>query len=165
VGGTSQSDFALVDATNVESTLTFARADAALLAPGGEPDLRALAAREIDVRADGAACPGAVERAGEVGGDGFELHVRFSCPAPPGVLDVSLPLLDALPAGHVHLIHVTAAGRSLDLVLRSSRQHAQLKTGTVPPLFRVLVGTAAAATGILLVGLARWWRTRSKRER
>jgi hypothetical protein len=111
VAGASYGDFALVDATSVEGILVFARADADLLAPGGEPDLRALAAEGIDVRADGAACPGTLERAGEVAGDGFEVRVRFPCPHPPGLLDVSLPLLDTLPAGHLHQIRVTALGR------------------------------------------------------
>jgi hypothetical protein len=165
VTGTSYGDFALVDATNVESTLTFARADAALLAPGGEPDVRALVAQGIDVRADGAECPGVLERAGEVGGDGVEVRARFGCPHPPGTLDVSLPLLDTLPAGHLHQVRITASGRSIDAVLRSSSQHAQLKTGAEPPLVRVVVGTSAAAVGLLVVGLAWWWKARRERER
>jgi hypothetical protein len=163
--GTSQSDFALVDATGVEATFVFARADAALLAPGGEPDLRALAAQGIDVRADGAACPGVLGQAGEVGGDGVEVRARFACPHPPGLLEVSLPLLDTLPAGHLHQIRITAPGRSTDAVLRSSSQHAQLKTGTEPPLIRFLTGTSAAAGGLLLVGIAWWWTARRKRDR
>ena len=165
VAGTSYGDFALEGASNVVSTLTFARADAALLAPGGEPDLRALAAQGVDVLADGAACPGVLERASEVGGDGFEVRARFACPHPPGVLDVSLPLLDLLPAGHLHQIRITALGRSTDAVLRSSSQHAELKTGTEPPLVRVFVGMAAAAGGLLLVGFAWWWSTRDKRDK
>jgi hypothetical protein len=165
VAGASYGDFALVDATSVEGDLVFARADAALLAPGGEPDLRALAAEGIDVRADGAACPGTLERAGEVAGDGFEVHARFACPHPPGVLDVSLPLLDTLAAGHLHQIRVTALGRSIDAVLRTSSQHVQLKTGTEPPVVRALAGTSAAAGGLLLVGIAWWWTARRKRER
>ena len=93
------------------------------------------------------------------------MRARFACPHPPGVLDVSLPLLDTLPAGHLHQIRIAALGRSIDAALRSSSQHCQLKTATEPPLIRVLAGTGAAAGGLLLVGIAWWWTTRRKRDR
>jgi len=77
----------------------------------------------LRVTADGDPCPGSLDRAWVLEGEGgVVFQVRYTCPKAPGRLTLAMPLLEGLPAGHRHLARVFRTGRAQTQVL--DRAHA-----------------------------------------
>jgi hydrogenase/urease accessory protein HupE len=92
------------------------------LAAGQETVARALASG-LTVQADGKVCPGTLDRAWVLEGEGgVVFQVRYTCPEVPAGLALAMPMLDALAAGHRHLARVFRAGKAQVKVL--DRSHA-----------------------------------------
>ncbi|HTA89494.1 MAG TPA: HupE/UreJ family protein [Polyangiaceae bacterium] len=92
------------------------------LAAGQDTVARALASG-LTVQADGKVCPGSLDRAWVLEGEGgvvFQVH--YTCPEVPAHLALAMPMLDALAAGHRHLARVFRAGKAQVKVL--DRAHA-----------------------------------------
>jgi hypothetical protein len=161
--GLSQGDFALTSATHVDAHLVFAQPDAVVLARGETaPDLRDAALHGIEVLADGSPCAASYLGEAPVAGDALELHAAFDCPHPPHELVVSLPLLDELPAGHVHLVRLSSGhDHETQSALRSSGARATLLLSPRPPTTPWLPTAAVVLAGIALalVAFVRWRRT------
>jgi hypothetical protein len=101
--------------------------DADEIAAGRDAVGRALAAGLV-VTADGAPCPGGLDRAWVSEGDGGAIfQVRFTCPAAPARLTLAMPLLDALAPGHRHMARLFRAGKPEVQVL--DRAHARWTPG------------------------------------
>ena len=80
------------------------------LAAGRETVARALASG-LTVQGDGKVCPGSLDRAWVLEGEGgVVFQVRYSCPEVPVRLTLAMPMLDALAPGHRHLARVFRAG-------------------------------------------------------
>jgi len=92
------------------------------LAAGHEAVRRAVVGG-VTVSADGKACPGSLDRAWALEGEGgvvFQVHC--TCAEVPGRLTLALPMLGALAPGHRHLARVFRAGSAQVQVL--DRAHA-----------------------------------------
>jgi hypothetical protein len=92
------------------------------LGAGQETAARALASG-LTVRGDAKVCPGSLDRAWVLEGEGgvvFQVH--YTCPEVPARLALAMPMLDALAAGHRHLARVFRAGKAQVKVL--DRAHA-----------------------------------------
>src|SRR5579863_3120679 len=75
------------------------------------------------VTADGKPCPGTLDRAWVLEGDGGAVfQVRYVCTEVPGQLTLALPLLDQLAPNHRHLARLFRAGQAQMKVL--DRAHA-----------------------------------------
>lgn len=138
--GLSRGDYALSGA-ELTARITFARREAASLAPGLDADhdgvispdeitrgheaLTAAIVRRIQVRGAGAACPGALEGAELTEEDGFTVRARYRCPAPLAEAEVELSLLEDLPLGHRHLARTTTPEGFADTLL--SQRHRAFK--------------------------------------
>ncbi len=85
----------------------------------------------IELTADGKRCPADLGDATLTEGDGAQVRLRYTCPAPPARLDLHLPVLEKLRPGHRHLAQVNdAAGTPLaDLVLHARAPTAGLDLG------------------------------------
>jgi hydrogenase/urease accessory protein HupE len=91
--------------------------DADELSAGQEIVARALASG-LTVQADGQVCPGSLDRAWVLEGEGGVVcQVRYTCPEVPVRLTLAMPMLDALAAGHRHLARVFRAGKAQVKVL------------------------------------------------
>jgi len=148
--GLSQSDFAMAPDGTVRARLVFSKADAArlgrldrehdgVLATSEAEAFRQALAKGVVVRADGAACPPEVQGGGDAEGDGVGLSIVFTCPSHATRLDVELPLLDGLPAGHRHVLRLSTAQGSVDKLLAGADRAASL---TLEP------GPGAGATSV-----------------
>lgn len=72
----------------------------------------------IKVTADGADCPGMLDRARPLEGEaGLVIRAHYDCPRSPDQLGIALPLLSRLAQGHRHLARIALAGKSESLVL------------------------------------------------
>jgi hypothetical protein len=92
------------------------------LAAGRDAVARAAVAGLL-VTADADPCPGSLDRAWVLEGEGgVVFQVRYTCPKPPDRLTLAMPLLEGLPAGHRHLARVFRAGQAQTRVL--DRAHA-----------------------------------------
>jgi hydrogenase/urease accessory protein HupE len=97
--------------------------DAAEILAGRATVERALLAGLV-VEAGAQPCPGAVDRAWVLEAeDGAVFQVRFTCPAAPRGLTLSMPMLATLTPGHHHLARVFRDGQPQSRVL--DRAHAQ----------------------------------------
>jgi hypothetical protein len=77
----------------------------------------------LTVQADAKACPGALDRAWVLEGEGgVVFQVRYTCAEVPVRLTLALPMLSALAPGHRHLARVFRAGKAQVKVL--DRAHA-----------------------------------------
>jgi len=91
------------------------------LAAGRDAVARALATGVI-VEADARACPGSLDRAWVLEGEGgVVFQVRYTCPEVPDRLTLAAPILDALTPGHRHLARVFRSGKAQSKVLDRSR--------------------------------------------
>ena len=84
----------------------------------------------IRVEADGAPCPGALDRARLLEGEGgvmFEAH--WACPKDPARLSIAWPVLTSggLSPSHRHLAYITAGGPPQNVVL--DRAHSSWSSG------------------------------------
>jgi hypothetical protein len=96
--------------------------DADELTAGRDAVARAVG-RGLIVEADANACPGSLDRAWVLEGEGgVVFQVRYLCPEVPGRLTLAMPMLDALAPGHRHLARVFRAGTAQVKVL--DRAHA-----------------------------------------
>jgi hydrogenase/urease accessory protein HupE len=92
------------------------------LAAGHETVARALA-NGLTVHADAKVCPGSLDRAWALEGEGgVVFQVRYTCAEVPVRLTLAMPMLDALAPGHRHLARVFRAGKAQVMVLE--RAHA-----------------------------------------
>ena len=92
------------------------------LAAGQQTVARALASG-LTVQADAKVCPGSLDRAWLLEGEGgVVFQVRYTCPEAPARLRLAMPMLDALAPGHRHLARVFRAGKAQATVL--DRAHA-----------------------------------------
>jgi len=67
----------------------------------------------ISVSVDGAACPGVLDRAWVLEGEGgVVVRAHYECPRLPARLTIGLPMLSRLNLGHRHLARIAAGGRS-----------------------------------------------------
>jgi hypothetical protein len=98
--------FAWQDAVQLADTLT--QQEKSPSDSGAPRGFDVVVARGIVVEADGARCPGRLEDAHPVEGDGFAFIATFHCGERPERLTVTLPLLGALPGGHRHLLRLSA---------------------------------------------------------
>jgi hypothetical protein len=130
--GLSRGDYA-VEGASVKAQVVFARKELIGLVAGLDADHDgALTAGEvaaargaiegalvgrIRVTGDGAACPGALERAELTEQDGIAVQAVYRCGRRPGQLAVELAFLDDLPFGHRHLARASAGASSIDRVL------------------------------------------------
>lgn len=133
--GLSSGTYRLHDA-NVDAELTFERGELADLLPSADKNGdRALDDGEladargglverviarVAVRADGAPCPGTLEGAGSVEGDGVMLRARFTCPKRPKRVALAATFVDALSPGHRHLATLEGGGTLTDAVLHAA---------------------------------------------
>lgn len=86
----------------------------------------------VIVRTDGKACPGALDRAWVLEGEGgVVFQVRYTCPEVPGRLTLAAPILDALAPGHRHMARVFRSGKAQIKVL--DRAHATWTLGEAGP--------------------------------
>ena len=86
----------------------------------------------VTVRADATACPGALERAWVLEGEGgVVFQVRYACPEAPGRLTLTFPMLEALAPGHRHLARIFRAGKAQVKVL--DRGHATWTSDDASP--------------------------------
>jgi hydrogenase/urease accessory protein HupE len=84
----------------------------------------------IRVEADGAPCPGALDRARVIEGEGGVLiEAHWACPTDPARLSVAWPVLTSggLSPSHRHLAYITAGGSPVNVVL--DRAHASWSSG------------------------------------
>ncbi|HVV53446.1 MAG TPA: HupE/UreJ family protein [Polyangia bacterium] len=89
----------------------------------GRPAVAQALVSGLVVTADGQPCPGSLDRAWAMEGDGgVVFQVRFTCLAPPGRLTLAMSLLDRLAPGHRHMARVFRAGKAEVKVL--DRAHA-----------------------------------------
>ncbi len=96
--------------------------DADELTAGQDTVARALT-NGLTVQADGRGCPGSLDRAWVLEGEGgVVFQVRYACPEVPARLVLAMPMLDALAPGHRHLARVFRAGKPQVKVL--DRAHA-----------------------------------------
>jgi hydrogenase/urease accessory protein HupE len=92
------------------------------LAAGRKAVARALA-DGVTVEADAKACPGSLDRAWVLEGEGgVVFQVRYTCPEVPDRITLAAPILDALTPGHRHLARVFRSGKAQSKVL--DRSHA-----------------------------------------
>jgi len=92
----------------------------------------------LAVKADGRDCSGSLDRAlasEDEGGVGFQL--RYACPAAPGQLTLSFPLLASLSPGHRHLARVFQAGKAQTRVLDRGHATWTLDAGSSAGSFRM----------------------------
>jgi hydrogenase/urease accessory protein HupE len=77
----------------------------------------------LTVQGDTKACPGSLDRAWVLEGEGgVVFQVRYTCPEVPVRLTLAMPMLDALAPRHRHLARVFRAGKAQVKVL--DRDHA-----------------------------------------
>jgi hydrogenase/urease accessory protein HupE len=141
----------------VSAELTFSRREILGAVPDLDPDRdgvmmqeevdraraaieRAIVAR-VDVKGDGAACPGSLREATLVEEDGITVRAAYRCPAPPAKARVELSMLDDLPHGHRHIARAEApagehvlfrSSRSLDLTGGSGAVSSDGASGSEP---------------------------------
>ncbi|HEY1536115.1 MAG TPA: HupE/UreJ family protein [Polyangiaceae bacterium] len=89
----------------------------------GQATVAQALANGLTVQADAQVCPGSLDRAWVLEGEGgVVFQVRYTCPELPVRLTLAMPMLDALSAGHRHLARVFRAGKAQVKVL--DRAHA-----------------------------------------
>jgi hypothetical protein len=149
--GLSRGEYAVTGAV-VSAKLTFARREAAGVVPEIDPDrdgvitereleqakgaLRRAFVDRIEVRGDGAACPGTIDAVGLVEEDGMSVSAAYRCPAPPSSARIELAIFEELPHGHRHIARTAAgehvlfkASRSLEI----AGSGADAGAGSAPP--------------------------------
>lgn len=113
----------------------------------------------LEIRADGAPCPGALQRL-DVGEqlDGVDMFLEYRCPAQPMHVEVQALLLAALPLSHRHTLLLRAGTRSIRVALGGPMRRAELTTGYFRGEHRMVAFSvlAALAAGILWFA----WRRR-----
>ncbi len=120
--------------------------DAEELAAGREAVARALVT-SVTVTADAGACPGSLDRAWVLEGEGgVVFQVRYTCPKAPGWLTLAAPILDALSPGHRHLARIFRGGKAETVVLDRAHQTWTLDDGSP-------TSTAALARSMLKLGV------------
>lgn len=150
--GLSRGEYVVAGAT-VRAQVTFARRELIALVAGLDADhdgaltpAELAAARgsiegalvgRIVVKGDGAACPGTIERAELVEGDGVLVSAVYHCAAPPRQIGVALGFLEDLPYGHRHLARASAGAgaASINRVLsqRDPALSLDVPAGATPP--------------------------------
>lgn len=91
------------------------------------------------VTADDQVCPGSVDRAWVLEGDGGAIfQLRFVCPTPPRRLTLALPMLQGLAPGHRHMARLFRGGQAQVSVL--DRGHATWTLGAPPAARRAWRG-------------------------
>jgi len=115
--------------------------DAEELAAGRQAVARAVV-DGVTVRTDAQSCPGALERAWVLEGEGgVVFQVRYACPEAPGRLTLAFPVLEALAPGHRHLARVFRAGKAQVKVL--DRAHATWTSDDASPTSRAAAWSTA----------------------
>ncbi|HEX4403362.1 MAG TPA: HupE/UreJ family protein [Polyangia bacterium] len=121
--------------------------DSTEISAGREAVARALTGG-LTVDADGAACPGTLDRAWAMEAEGgvvFQIH--FTCAATPRRLTLAAPMLDALAPGHRHMARVFRVGNAQVQVL--DRAHATWTLSDARPTS----SAAALAWSMLKLGV------------
>jgi hypothetical protein len=86
----------------------------------------------LTVSADGKVCPGTLDRAWALEGEGgVVFQVRYVCAEVPGHLTLAMPMLDLLAPGHRHMARLFRAGKAQVKVL--DRTHATWELGVGSP--------------------------------
>jgi hydrogenase/urease accessory protein HupE len=145
--GLSRGDYALRGAV-VEAELVFEKGELAQLVPGadankdgaldkgelaaGRAAIEASVVARIEVKGDGAKCPGSLVDAAPVEGDGVSLRAAYACAARPKSIEIKVGLFDDLAHGHRHLAALRGGGASIDAVAFAGQ-----------PSFSVTVGNGA----------------------
>jgi hypothetical protein len=122
--GLSRGEYAVTGAV-VSVKLTFARREAAGVVPEMDPDRDGVIAEreleqakgalgrafvdDIEVKGDGAPCPGAVTAVSLVEEDGMSVSAAYRCLKPPSSARIELGIFEELPHGHRHIAR-TASG-------------------------------------------------------
>ncbi len=121
------------------------------LAAGRDAVARALVAG-ITVVADARACPGSLDRAWVLEGEGgVVFQVRYTCPEIPDRLILAAPILDALTPGHRHLARVFRSGKAQSQVL--DRAHATWTLDRASPTSTASSNKSQMAWSMLKLGV------------
>jgi hypothetical protein len=178
--GLSRGQYRLSPDGALAATLLFARPEVSDLVPGldanldasidpseldaAKPALYAAIVGRTRVIAGGTPCPGRLESAGLVEGDGLSLGARWTCP-PGSPATVTLDFLQELTPGHRHLAQAVAT--SAGTVAIAYRENPSFDVPVAPPEreppMRAL-GRALALTAEPLVLLALLRAGASRRE-
>lgn len=157
--GLSRSAFEVAQDGTVHAKLLLAAADLPAAARASEPGLAELAARGVDVRADGASCPAHFAGSRPDGPDGVELDVDFACAKGASVVEAELFLLSDLGASHEDVATMTSGAMTHQAVLDGAHRTIRLEIAPKKPgSSRVLVAIGAsmlAALAALLVARRR----------
>jgi hydrogenase/urease accessory protein HupE len=117
--------------------------DAGELAAGREAVARAVVSG-LTVSADAKTCPGALDAASALEGEGgVVFQVRYECPEPPARLTLTFSALDALAPGHRHMARIFRAGKAQVKVL--DRGHATWTVDDTNPTSRAAALSTAWA--------------------
>jgi hydrogenase/urease accessory protein HupE len=85
----------------------------------------------IDIRTPTAPCPGTLQEAALTEGDGLSVRALYQCEAAARGVSFSLPFLRTLAHGHRHIVTVTAADTTLQVVAYSG--HADFHLPPIHP--------------------------------
>ncbi len=140
----------VVDDSDVDVELTFARPELSSLLPGLDSDadgtittLELAAARPalsglvqtLLFRRGETPCVAGLQSAALVEGDGLALALRVSCPAGGSDVVVDFRLFDRLGPGHRHLGHVSAHGGEADIVaFAAAPEFILTSSASAPPV-------------------------------
>jgi hypothetical protein len=127
--GYSTSELVVADDGEVVADYTFSAADLAAAHVDGD----ALVARGALVRADGAGCPGALERFVETGGDGVEVRITYRCTAGAARVELALDVLAELGGRARNVARIARGPQSTQAILTpTARTLALDAAGTAP---------------------------------
>jgi hydrogenase/urease accessory protein HupE len=145
--GVSQSEFALEKNGTVRALLVLSEGDAARLAhmdrdrdgvvspaelAASEPVFRDLMSKGVVVRADNAVCAQSLKWGGFTDQGGFALSMVFTCVADPRRVEVDLPILASLPAGHRHAIKLSARSEAGERMVQKLLTGSERSVSLVP---------------------------------
>jgi len=134
--GLSRSTFEIAADGTVRGRLQLATADLPATATESDVALAELAVRGVDVRADGASCPGRFVGSRADGADGVELDVDFACAKDASVVEVELFLLSGLSeprASSQSVISLVAGPRTKQAVLDAAHRSVQMEIAPRKP--------------------------------
>ncbi len=177
-GGLSESELTIQDDGVVHARIAISAQELAALAPvdrDGEARITqaevdqqqahfdGLAGGLLELRADGAECPGRLEKivVGEQN-DGVDLFIAYQCSAHPHQLDVQALLLAVLPLSHRHALLMRAGDRTERAALGGPQRHAQITTPFTKSSDTRLAWAVLGALACLLVYVATRKRPRNR---
>ena len=183
--GVSQSDFTVGPDGAVDAQLVFAAAEIAGAVAldanhdgtvteaelaDARSDLKRIVMDGVEVKADGAACPGAFVKAELTELDGLVLAARYACPAGARAIEVTLYVLSELRPEHRHVARISGGGVVAQKMMSGTNRSAMLEvppSGTARPKpaawKRTTLVIVSAVWAVGTIAFVIWRRRRLKR--